>query len=132
MGEDKQPNCSHLHCFPEQIDISWIGNRQNALQIFLPPSLGICHKSWVQVHLWQLGLYSRLRRAWTNLGSVRRCWGLPLLSKKHFPQQLPRHAAVPLHIGGEFLPGHLSLTWASNWHLWHLWLHLLRSVPDTQ
>ena len=24
--------------------------------------------------------------------------------------------------------GHLSLTWASNWHLWHLWLHLLRSV----
>ena len=62
FSEDKQPNCSHLHCFPEQINISWIGNtirlkshcldsklKKNALQTFLPASLGICRKSWVQV-----------------------------------------------------------------------------------
>ena len=153
FSEDKQPNCSHLHCFPEQIDISWIGNtirlkshclysklkncpdrkpstcfanfspsfswhlsqelgsgktvhhmclcnqatfHCKSLKLFCATFLGCCNlfprctfgnfemfrcsdifilrnnlvqaKDLVQVHLWQLGLYSRLRRAWTNLG----------------------------------------------------------------
>merc|ERR1712222_48374 len=41
-------------------------------------------------------------------------------------------SATALHIRGELLPGHLPLTWKSYRYLWHLWLHLLRSVLDAQ
>ena len=38
------------------------------LDIFILRNNLVQAKDLVQVHLWQLGLYSRLRRAWTNLG----------------------------------------------------------------